>query len=136
MRPAVCNVPGCAVLVDGKGRCGGDCCEGRCKNRVATRPTTTAQGYGSSWRTKRAAFVAAHRRCVGIDGEHHPNCDGVTRVADHAPITRRELVAQGDPDPDGWQHLQPLSLSCHGWKTVLHDGGWARKKSRRLKEKA
>src|SRR6478609_10174785 len=107
---AVCNVPGCPVLVEGKGRCGQTCHPG-CAAKTQVRPTITEQGYGAHWRGSRDGFVEAYPLCAGVDGGHHPKCDGLTRVADHAPLTRRELVAQGVADPDAWCYLQPLSRS-------------------------
>jgi 5-methylcytosine-specific restriction protein A len=96
--------------------------------KVKPRPSTTAQGYGASWRRKRAAFIAAHPVCQGDGaGGHHPRCDGVATVPDHDPLTRRELVARGDPDPDAWHHLVARSAACHGRKTALFDGAWGNK---------
>jgi 5-methylcytosine-specific restriction protein A len=117
----VCTQPGCPALVE----------HGRCAQhgpRVAKRPSTTAQGYGAAWRRKRAAFLAAHPVCQGDGtGEHHPRCDGVATVPDHDPVTRRELVVRGDPDPDAWEHLVARSQACHGRKTAMYDGAWGNK---------
>jgi 5-methylcytosine-specific restriction protein A len=117
----VCTQPGCPALV----------AAGRCEKhgpKVKPRPSTTAQGYGAGWRRKRAAFIAAHPVCQGDGaGGHHPRCDGVATVPDHDPLTRRELVARGDPDPDAWHHLVARSAACHGRKTALFDGAWGNK---------
>lgn len=114
----VCTEPGCPALVP----------SGRCPQhgpKTAPRPSTTAQGYGARWRAARDPFIAAHPLCQGDGaGGHHPRCDGRATVADHDPITRRELVRLGDPNPDAWHHLVARSAACHGRKTALFDGGW------------
>ncbi len=115
---SVCTEPGCPVIVT----------KGRCSKHgpiARIRPSITAQGYGARWRKVRDAFIAAHRVCAGDGaGGHHRNCNGLATVADHDPITRRELVERGDPAPDAWHHLVPRSAACHGRKTALYDGGW------------
>lgn len=130
LRSRVCNVPGCPVIIQSTGRCGGSCCDGRCADRRGPdlRPTAAARGYGNDWRRRRAAFLAANPTCAGDGaGGHHPNCDGVATVPDHHPLTRRELVAQGVEDPDAAEYLVGRSAACHGRKTVQLDGGWGKR---------
>lgn len=116
MRFAVCTEPGCPALVEGKGRCPAH------GPAVKPRPTITQQGYGASWRHTRNAFIAAHPVCQGDGtGSHHPGCNGSATVADHDPLTRRELVRRGDPNPDAWSHLVARSHLCHGRKSALFD---------------
>ncbi len=122
-RTAVCPVPGCPTLTAG-GRC-------PAHGKPDRRPNASQRGYGARWQKIRSAFLAAHPLCAGVDGEHHPHCDGQATVPDHAPLTRRELVARGVADPDAWEYLVPLSTACHGWKTVRYDGGWGRERQSR-----
>ena len=129
-RTSVCTEPGCPVLTSG-GRC-----PAHSKQRVQQdRPTTTQQGYGARWRAVRDPFIAAHPVCQGdgiVPGQHHPNCDGRATVADHDPVTRRVLVARGDPNPDACRHLVARSAACHGRKSVLFDGAFGKPLKKRL----
>ena len=75
-------------------------------------------GYDARWRKTRAAFLDANPTCI--------DCGHPATVADHAPRTRRQLLADGVANPDAWDHLQPRCATCHGRKTVLHDGGFGR----------
>ena len=106
----MCPEPGCPTIVEGGGRCA------RHGRPTKPRPTTTEQGYGSAWRRVRDRFIARHRVCV--------DCGGPSSVADHDPVTRRELVARGDPDPDAEHHLVPRCGPCHSRKTALFDGAF------------
>lgn len=93
------------------------------------QPSSSSRGYGNNWRKKvRGPYLAANPRCVGVLGQHHPNCDGRATIPDHYPKTRAELVRMGVPDPDAWHRLQPLSDSCHKWKTARFDGAWGNPK--------
>ncbi|MEU6709988.1 hypothetical protein ABZ897_00800 [Nonomuraea sp. NPDC046802] len=50
-------------------------------------------------------------------------------VADHHPLSRRELVARG-LDPDDPQYGRGLCTSCHGKETAANPeqaGGWNRR---------
>lgn len=118
-RLKTCSVPGCYRITE----------HTRCEQHKTQdkRGKSRYLGYGNAWRKVRDPFIKANPRCAGVDGEHHPNCDGRATVADHYPETRRELVARGVPDPDAWHRLQPLSAPCHGWKGVQYDGLWGRK---------
>lgn len=114
---AVCSEPGCPNFVERAGRCP-TCATAhrRPRDRAydATRPSPSARGYGRAWRQRRAKFLADHPRCL--------DCGAPATVADHAPTSRRDLVAKGDPDPDAAHHLQPRCASCHGRRTVRDDG--------------
>lgn len=118
----VCATPGCPDFAAPK-RSYCAPCERRydATRRQATdaaRPSPAERGYGTAWRDRRARFLAANPVCA--------DCGGAATVADHAPVTRAELVRRGDPDPDAAHHLQPRCASCHGRKTVRDDGGWGR----------
>lgn len=83
------------------------------------RGTRIERGYDAKWRRNRARFLAAHPICI--------DCGGPATVADHDPVSRRELVAQSDPHPDAWQHLKPRCRNCHSQRTGLAEpGGWNR----------
>ena len=82
------------------------------------RASASQRGYGAVWRRNRTRFLAAFPDCV--------DCGDQATVPDHDPVTRAELVRRGDPDPDGWHHLQPRCAPCHGRKTVTQDGALGR----------
>ena len=84
------------------------------RQRVDTRPSAAARGYGSAWRKKRDAFLAKNPTCV--------DCGAPSTVPDHYPVTRAELVKQGVADPDDERYLVARCASCHSRKTVLSDG--------------
>jgi len=49
-------------------------------------------------------------------------------VADHHPVSRRELVAMKVADPDAPSRLRGLCASCHGKETArTFPGGWNRR---------
>lgn len=118
-------MPDCPALVLGRGKCGGACCGGRCKDREygpgsTPRPSASEQGYGARWRKVRDPFIAANPICV--------DCGAPSTDADHAPVSRRDLIARGVADPDAWEHLQARCHPCHSRRTVLVDGGWGKAK--------
>ena len=81
------------------------------------RGTRQERGYGSEWERRRADYLAANPVCR--------LCPSTATVADHYPVSRRELVAQGVADPDTDHRLRPLCASCHGKETAVHQpGGW------------
>jgi 5-methylcytosine-specific restriction protein A len=73
------------------------------------RPDASERGYDRKWRRNAANFLRAHPVCV--------DCDGAAQVPDHDPVSRRELVARGDPHPDAWHHLRPRCTPCHNRRT-------------------
>jgi 5-methylcytosine-specific restriction protein A len=107
----ICSTPGCPEITDG-GRCP------TCTTRSEQRRGSAAQrGYDARWRAKRAAYLRRHPTCV-LDG-------AIATVADHHPLSRRDLVAQGVPDPDADHRLRALCAGCHGKATAeLQPGGW------------
>ncbi|CRK55446.1 hypothetical protein [Alloactinosynnema sp. L-07] len=67
-------------------------------------------------------------RCDLTDCPHHPDnpCTDPSTVADHWPLTRRELVAQG-LDPDHPARGRGLCGRCHSRVTATDRrtrGGW------------
>lgn len=115
MRP--CTTPGCpgrAVT----GRCA-RCLGGRQGNSRLRVPTTAERGYSSQWRARRLDYLSAHPTCA--------LCPRMATIADHYPVSRRELLAAGAADPDAAEHLRPLCIDCHNRQTGLRQpGGWWR----------
>lgn len=113
----VCAVPGCPELVE-RGRCATHQREGD-----IARGTATERGYNSrGHRRFRAAVLRRDRLCV-LHLERGVPVPAT--VADHWPLSRRDLEAQGlDPnDPD---RGRGLCKACHDRETARHQpGGWA-----------
>lgn len=111
----VCAEPGCPDLVDR-----GYCVTHRREQRATSerrRPNATDRGYDQKWRRNRARFLKANPDCV--------DCGKPATVADHDPVSRRDLVAAGDPHPDAWPHLKARCDSCHNKRTGhAQPGGW------------
>lgn len=107
-----CPVPGCPELTS-TGRC-----EAHRAQDWQLRRERGAHNYGSSrWQRVRRAYLYEHPWCV--------LCTAPATVADHHPLSRRELVARG-VDPDSPTHLRPLCTPCHNRETARHQpGGWA-----------
>ena len=102
----VCADPDCPeILTDGRTRCAKH--PGRSRD---TRPSAAGRGYDTRWRRIRAQFLKAHPLCC--------LCRRPATVPDHHPLSRRELVAAGDPHPDAWRNLRPLCESCHNAKSA------------------
>ncbi|TWP47476.1 holin [Lentzea tibetensis] len=121
-----CTTPGCPELTRRGGRCD------RCRSRTdLSRGTVTERGYTGLHRSRfRAGVLAAHPVCrcaLTVCPHHHAGpCPRRSVVADHWPLTRRQLVAQGK-DPDNPSHGRGLCPSCHGRNTATDPrtrGGW------------
>jgi 5-methylcytosine-specific restriction protein A len=108
---AICSHPGCPTIVPHRGTC----LAHRTPDR---RPTASARGYGAKWRRNRARYLRAHPDCT--------LCPQPATVADHWPLTRRQLLDLGEQHPDGWHHLRPLCQRCHAIQTAKHDGSFGR----------
>ncbi len=109
----VCNIPGCPTLTD-SGRCT------NCAREAArARGTNKQRGYGREHQRRfRSGVLARDPSCV--------LCGQPTTVADHHPLDRRQLVANG-LDPDDPRHGRGLCASCHGKETAANPnqrGGW------------
>lgn len=110
----VCSKPGCPALTDG----------GRCvaHRRQADRQRGTAhqRGYGSRHRLDfRDAVLARDPICTFEGGCTEPSTD-----ADHYPLSRRELEAQG-ADPNDPRRGRGLCGAHHRSATgQLQPGGW------------
>lgn len=107
----ICPTAGCPEITAG-GRC--PACLTRAERR---RGTASQRGYDGRWRTRRAAYLRANPICE-LDG-------AIASVADHYPLSRRELLARRVSDPDADHRLRPLCASCHNKETAINQpGGW------------
>lgn len=114
MSLTVCSRPGCAELTP-SGRCPG------CRRAAEqARGSASQRGYGRKHETRfRKAVLALDPVCVV--------CGLVpSTVADHHPLSRRQLVEQG-LNPNDPQYGRGVCASCHGRETQanpLQRGGW------------
>ncbi|GAA0738690.1 hypothetical protein GCM10010199_62010 [Dactylosporangium roseum] len=108
-----CSTTTCPELVPiGQGRCG------ECKREAERRRGSAAsRGYDARWARRRDAYLRypEHLFCV--------LCGAASSVADHYPLSRRDLVAQGVRDPDAWRRLRPLCKPCHDHSTATAQPG-------------
>lgn len=114
----------------------------KCKEPVRGRCPTCQQatdqkrgsfrqrGYDSAHDTRfRQGVLKANPNCVCEQGDHGHGvpCGQPARHADHWPVDRRQLVAQGK-DANDPRHGRGLCHSCHSRETALHQpGGWHRR---------
>lgn len=120
----VCSVSGCPELVKA-----GRCAEHR---RAADRARGTAaeRGYaGKLWRSRRRQCLKRDPSCTCAETNHQHSapCGDPATVADHYPLSRRELLAAGVTDPDTIDRLRGLCASCHSRATATtpgQQGGW------------
>ncbi|MEO3978791.1 holin [Streptomyces sp. CAU 1734] len=117
----VCSVPGCPEFTQ-RGRC-----DDHRREAEQRRGSARQRGYGTRHeRDFRKGVLARDPRCVCMDTAHdHPApCGQSSRHADHHPLDRRELTAQG-LDPDDPRHGRGLCPSCHSKHTAqAQPGGW------------
>lgn len=118
------------------------------------RGSAAERGYDWRWQVYSEQFRREHPLCCGlpvaagrlpagcevrrtlVDGAHHlrmhaVGCHGVTGHVDHIePVT-------GPADPRLWDptNHQPLSHSCHSFKTARFDGRFTGRTIARTKEK-
>jgi 5-methylcytosine-specific restriction protein A len=123
-----CTRPGCENLTP----TGGYCAE--CRSRARRAHGTSAQrGYTGPHRTRFRPGVLSRTedklcRCDLTDCRGHPSrpCPQPSTVADHWPLTRRQLVSQG-LDPDDPARGRGLCGPCHARVTARDprtQGGW------------
>ncbi|ONI87415.1 hypothetical protein ALI22I_23325 [Saccharothrix sp. ALI-22-I] len=121
-----CPMPGCPNTSRSGGRCTA------CRSRARRAGGTSAhRGYTGAHRSRfRPAVLARDRvcRCDRDQCPRHPHrlCDRPSTVADHWPLTRRELVAAG-LDPDDPSRGRGLCAGCHSHITATDRrtlGGW------------
>lgn len=78
---------------------------GKCPTCASRDPQPTNYG-GAGWRKARADFLAANPTCV--------QCGNPSKVADHYPISRRNLIGRYKvSDPDAPHRLRALCVPCH-----------------------
>jgi 5-methylcytosine-specific restriction protein A len=107
----VCPTARCPNLTDG-----GRCVDCRAK-ASRLRGSASSRGYGTAWARRRRAYLVRHPICT--------LCPRQATVADHHPISRRDLVDAGVPDPDADHRLRPLCTPCHASETARNQpGGW------------
>lgn len=108
-----CSVPGCPELTARGGRCAAH-------QREADKDRASRGGavYTTRWQRIRKAYLYANPWCV--------LCGRAANVADHFPLSRRELTARGEANPDAAKHLRPLCVTCHNGETARNQpGGFA-----------
>jgi 5-methylcytosine-specific restriction protein A len=52
------------------------------------------------------------------------DCGARATTSDHAPVSRRDLIAAGVTDPDADRYLQARCTPCHSRRTAAVDGGF------------
>jgi 5-methylcytosine-specific restriction protein A len=111
-----CSAPGCGELVE-HGRCS-DCSTAAERQRGSS----SKRGSGKKHRTRFRAAVLERDICCVL---HRELGEWVlATVADHWPLSRRELVEHGD-DPDDPSHGRGLCHDCHSTETArLQPGGF------------
>lgn len=107
----VCSTPGCPNLTDTGGRCD--------EHRRAADRARGNRGYSSP----------RHRRFRRLVLQRDPVCvvcdAALATVADHFPISRRDLIDSGE-DPDNPDAGRGLCKPCHDRETARHQpGGFA-----------
>lgn len=115
-RARVCSTPGCPTLT-ATGRC-----EAHKKAAEQLRGTAAERGYsGKAWRFARRTVLRRDPVCTvcGV---------AFSTVADHYPISRRDLVAMGVANPDTPDRLRGVCGPCHSSETAREQpGGWNRR---------
>ena len=119
----VCSRPGCPTLTD-TGRC--PACTTQADQR---RGTASQRGYTSKGHQRfRTAVLTRDPVCVCTsDCDWHlgaTECLAIATVADHWPVSRRDLIVQG-LDPNNPDAGRSLCARCHNRSTgQLQPGGW------------
>lgn len=117
----VCPVPGCPELV-ASGRC-----PGHTQQADRARGTRHQRGYGRQHEQRfRPGVLRRDPLCVCDDQAHGhgPQCLAQSSVADHWPLSKRELKAQGLDEHDPARG-RGLCKACHDKHTArAQPGGW------------
>lgn len=116
-----CPVPGCPELVT----------SGRCANHEQQadrrRGTRHQRGYSKAHTNRfRPGVLKRNPLCVCTDQTHGhgTECLRPSTVADHWPLSKRELQVQGMDDNDP-EHGRGLCKPCHDRHTsTAQPGGW------------
>lgn len=119
----VCSVPGCPEYTQ-SGRC-----DDHRRQAEQRRGTARQRGYDTQHEQRfRPVVLARDPRCVCTDEGHGHGipCGKPSVHADHHPLSRRELVEQGE-DPNDPKHGRGLCGPCHSRSTAQDQpGGWNR----------
>jgi 5-methylcytosine-specific restriction protein A len=132
--PSPCAWPGCGVLV-ARGRCEAHTTQQRVLSDQQ-RGSSVARGYGRGHNKRfRPAVLRRDRYCrcdLTICDHGSGPCLRTSVVADHWPLSRRELVERG-MDADDPRHGRGLCEPCDKRQTARRQpGGWhARSVARR-----
>lgn len=117
----VCSTPGCPTLTRSS-RC--DEHEAQAEQK---RGSARQRGYDRQHQQRfRTGVLGKNPLCVCEDQAHGhgPQCLAPSTVADHHPLSRRELVAAG-LDPNDPAHGRGLCKRCHDKHTsTAQPGGW------------
>jgi 5-methylcytosine-specific restriction protein A len=105
--------PNCPNLISGRERA----CPDHVHMLTATRAEKGTSAYGKDWPRKRESFLYANAWCV--------LCGQPSKVADHHPVSRKELVKRGVADPNAHEHLRALCVRCHNRETGRAQPGGA-----------
>lgn len=104
-----CSHPSCPTLTPpGQPRCGDH-------RYDRTRPTARARGYDHTHEIQFRAEVLAREPYCRL-------CYAPATVADHHPLSRRELVARG-LNPNNPARGRGLCVRCHNRETSKREGG-------------
>lgn len=111
-----CSVPGCGELTD-SGRC-----QDHAQQAEQRRGSSTKRGYGKRHRTRFRKAVLERDICCRLCRDEGKWV--LATVADHWPLSRRQLVEQG-LDPDDPANGRGLCHDCHSAETArLQPGGF------------
>jgi 5-methylcytosine-specific restriction protein A len=86
--------------------------EGRrpvCDECKASQPANERPYDSADWKRRSARFLRG--KLCALCSRHGLSIPAT--VADHYPLTRKELLAQGIETPDEEKYLRPLCASCH-----------------------
>jgi 5-methylcytosine-specific restriction protein A len=86
-------------------------------------PSSYERGYGGkTWSDSRQKVLRRDRFCKCQSSFCHLEVDGrcaaPARVADHYPLSRKQLLAMGDLNPDDPTHMRGLCTRCHNKETA------------------
>jgi 5-methylcytosine-specific restriction protein A len=95
-------------LTDEGSRCPAHLAEAR-RADEERRPRSERR-YGETFERNREILLKPKPLCAC-------GCGRIADTADHWPVSRRDLIAQGVPDPDALHRLRPLYHVCHARKS-------------------
>ena len=115
MAMRVCSVTGCGTLYD---KTEGSRCTAHRTEADRARGTASERGYTSrGHRAFRAAVLHRDPICVECRARE-------STVADHHPLSRKQLITQG-MNPNDPAHGRGLCKPCHDRATAINQpGGW------------